>query len=81
MGRLIPAGTGMARYQNIGIQIDAPPEILERIRAEEEADATAAAAAWPASPVEGAAPAGAEPGEPGPVVRAEPGESGPPVEG
>ena len=81
MGRLIPAGTGMARYQNIGIQIDAPPEILERIRAEEEAEATAAAAAWPASPVEGAAPAGAEPGEPGPVVRAEPGESGPPVEG
>jgi DNA-directed RNA polymerase subunit beta' len=28
MGRLIPAGTGMARYQNIGIQIDAPPEVL-----------------------------------------------------
>jgi DNA-directed RNA polymerase subunit beta' len=29
MGRIIPAGTGMARYQNIGIQIDAPPELLE----------------------------------------------------
>jgi DNA-directed RNA polymerase subunit beta' len=29
MGRLIPAGTGMARYQNIGIQIDAPAELLE----------------------------------------------------
>ena len=29
MGRLIPAGTGMARYQNIGIQIDAPDEFLE----------------------------------------------------
>ena len=29
MGRLIPAGTGMARYQNIGIQIDAPEELLE----------------------------------------------------
>jgi DNA-directed RNA polymerase subunit beta' len=28
MGRLIPAGTGMARYHNIGIQIDAPPELL-----------------------------------------------------
>jgi DNA-directed RNA polymerase subunit beta' len=28
MGRLIPAGTGMARYQNIGVQIDAPPELL-----------------------------------------------------
>ncbi len=24
MGRLIPAGTGMARYHNIGIQVDAP---------------------------------------------------------
>ncbi len=29
MGRLIPAGTGMARYQNIGIQIDAPEGLLE----------------------------------------------------
>jgi DNA-directed RNA polymerase subunit beta' len=29
MGRLIPAGTGMARYQNIGIQINAPEELLE----------------------------------------------------
>ena len=29
MGRLIPAGTGMARYQTIGIQIDAPEELLE----------------------------------------------------
>jgi DNA-directed RNA polymerase subunit beta' len=29
MGRLIPAGTGMARYQNIGIKIDAPEELLE----------------------------------------------------
>jgi DNA-directed RNA polymerase subunit beta' len=28
MGRLVPAGTGMARYQNIGIQIDAPEELL-----------------------------------------------------
>ena len=24
MGRLIPAGTGMARYLNIGIQVEAP---------------------------------------------------------
>ena len=31
MGRLIPAGTGMARYANIGIQIDAPPELLARV--------------------------------------------------
>ena len=31
MGRLIPAGTGMARYQRIGIQIEAPEsdEIVE----------------------------------------------------
>ena len=29
MGRLIPAGTGMAKYQNIGIQIDAPDELIE----------------------------------------------------
>ncbi|HXV36571.1 MAG TPA: DNA-directed RNA polymerase subunit beta', partial [Myxococcota bacterium] len=29
MGRLIPAGTGMARYHQIGIQIDAPAELME----------------------------------------------------
>jgi DNA-directed RNA polymerase subunit beta' len=29
MGRLIPAGTGMAKYQDIGIRIDAPEELLE----------------------------------------------------
>jgi len=29
MGRLIPAGTGMARYQDIGIQIEAPEGYLE----------------------------------------------------
>jgi DNA-directed RNA polymerase subunit beta' len=28
MGRLIPAGTGLAKYKNIGIQIDAPEELL-----------------------------------------------------
>ncbi|MEN8182997.1 MAG: DNA-directed RNA polymerase subunit beta', partial [Myxococcota bacterium] len=28
MGRLVPAGTGMSRYKNIGIQIDAPEELL-----------------------------------------------------
>jgi DNA-directed RNA polymerase subunit beta' len=27
MGRLVPAGTGMSRYKNIGIQIDAPEEL------------------------------------------------------
>ncbi|MGI9590918.1 MAG: DNA-directed RNA polymerase subunit beta', partial [Myxococcota bacterium] len=29
MGRLVPAGTGMARYQQIGIQVDAPDDLLE----------------------------------------------------
>jgi DNA-directed RNA polymerase subunit beta' len=29
MGRLIPAGTGMARYQRIGIQVEAPEGMLE----------------------------------------------------
>jgi DNA-directed RNA polymerase subunit beta' len=29
MGRLIPAGTGLARYKNIGIQIEAPDEVLQ----------------------------------------------------
>ena len=28
MGRLVPAGTGLAKYKNIGIQIDAPEELL-----------------------------------------------------
>jgi DNA-directed RNA polymerase subunit beta' len=29
MGRLVPSGTGMARYSKIGIQIDAPEDLLE----------------------------------------------------
>ncbi|MFP8874231.1 MAG: DNA-directed RNA polymerase subunit beta', partial [Myxococcota bacterium] len=33
MGRLIPAGTGMARYSEIGIQIDAPEEMLQQTEA------------------------------------------------
>jgi DNA-directed RNA polymerase subunit beta' len=35
MGRLIPAGTGMARYRNIGIQIEAPEGALDAIEEEE----------------------------------------------
>ena len=31
MGRLVPAGTGMARYSNIGIQINAPEGMLEEL--------------------------------------------------
>jgi DNA-directed RNA polymerase subunit beta' len=40
MGRLIPAGTGLAKYKNIGIQIDAPEELLAT---HEEEAATAGA--------------------------------------
>ncbi len=40
MGRLIPAGTGLAKYKNIGIQIDAPEELL----AMQEEEAAAAGA-------------------------------------
>jgi hypothetical protein len=29
MGRLIPAGTGMSLYHQIGIQVDAPEELME----------------------------------------------------
>jgi len=38
MGRLIPAGTGLARYQNIGIQIDAPEDLVEGPEEEVTAD-------------------------------------------
>ena len=40
MGRLVPAGTGLAKYKNIGIQIDAPEELLAM---HEEEGATAGA--------------------------------------
>jgi DNA-directed RNA polymerase subunit beta' len=50
MGRLIPAGTGMARYQRIGIQIDAPEELLEGLEEATglEPEVPAAEAATPA---------------------------------
>ena len=47
MGRLIPAGTGMARYQNIGIQIDAPEELLEGPVEETAVEAEAVSAPVP----------------------------------
>ncbi len=47
MGRLIPAGTGMARYQNIGIQIDAPEELLEGPAEEMRVEAEAVSAPAP----------------------------------
>jgi DNA-directed RNA polymerase subunit beta' len=34
MGRLIPAGTGMPRYRGMGVQIDAPAEILAEMERE-----------------------------------------------
>jgi DNA-directed RNA polymerase subunit beta' len=45
MGRLIPAGTGMARYKNIGIQIEAPPELATGPEEEEVAPAPSEPAA------------------------------------
>jgi DNA-directed RNA polymerase subunit beta' len=52
MGRLIPAGTGMARYQNIGIQIDAPEELLEGPVEETAAEAEAVSPPVPDAGVE-----------------------------
>jgi hypothetical protein len=46
MGRLIPAGTGLAKYQNIGIQIHAP-EGLVSASDDDEAEAPRPGAAAP----------------------------------
>jgi len=46
MGRLIPAGTGMARYRSIGIQIEAPEGALDAL---EEEDAARPAVSAPAA--------------------------------
>jgi len=53
MGRLIPAGTGLARYKNIGIQIEASEEFLASPEEEE---------AMQASPPEVSSPLGADSG-------------------
>jgi DNA-directed RNA polymerase subunit beta' len=45
MGRLIPAGTGMARYRSIGIQIEAPEGALDALEEEEARPAVSAPAA------------------------------------
>jgi len=68
MGRLIPAGTGMARYQNIGIQVEAPEGYLEV----EEA---------PGAGSEAPGGGGAEPEQPSPGFLAAPGSPSDPVEG
>jgi DNA-directed RNA polymerase subunit beta' len=65
MGRLIPAGTGMARYQLIGIQIDAPEDMLETPGEEDvfgaELPAGDELGATPAEGLMAGPPAGAEP--------------------
>jgi DNA-directed RNA polymerase subunit beta' len=50
MGRLIPAGTGMARYHQIGIQVDAPEELMEGPEEEPLAELPAPSEAPAASP-------------------------------
>ncbi|MBW2270919.1 MAG: DNA-directed RNA polymerase subunit beta' [Deltaproteobacteria bacterium] len=63
MGRLVPAGTGMARYQQVGIQVDAPDDMLDLGEDEPSLDA-----GQPSS--EGSTPA--EGLMAGPLVPAEP---------
>jgi DNA-directed RNA polymerase subunit beta' len=53
MGRLIPAGTGMARYRGVGIQIDAPEELLQVGVEEEELPVAPTEAAPVVTPGEG----------------------------
>jgi DNA-directed RNA polymerase subunit beta' len=65
MGRLIPAGTGLARYKNIGIQIEAPDEVLQGGEEEGgliEETGSPASALGGTEPVPGEAPILAAPG-------------------
>jgi DNA-directed RNA polymerase subunit beta' len=64
MGRLIPAGTGMAKYKNIGIQIEAP-ELPAAGGEDEEGLSPEAPASQPLSPESGLMAGG--PGESGPL--------------
>jgi DNA-directed RNA polymerase subunit beta' len=68
MGRLVPSGTGMARYHKIGIQIDAPEELL--VGPEEEVSLPGATPE--AADVEAPAPVGeglmASPAAPGDAI-------------
>ncbi len=66
MGRLIPAGTGLERYQSLGIQVDAPELPVEGLGGEAEGFG---------------APAAAPSTEPGAGLYAAPGDGAPPVEG
>jgi DNA-directed RNA polymerase subunit beta' len=62
MGRLIPAGTGLARYKNIGIQIDAPEELLAGPEEEEPVGEAAPAAGVEAPTTDAPFLAAPEPG-------------------
>jgi len=62
MGRLIPAGTGLDRYQSLGIQVDAPEIPIESLSVDEDgaggparspAATEPGAGLYTASPVEG----------------------------
>ncbi len=67
MGRLIPAGTGLERYQSLGIQVDAPELPIESLTPDAEGFG---------------APSPAPSTEPGAGIYAAPGDPGaPPVEG
>ena len=63
MGRLIPAGTGLARYKNIGIQIEAPEGVAQGPEEEELVPRVVPAAPAPAT--EGYVAAPANPGPEG----------------
>jgi len=59
MGRLIPAGTGMARYQDIGITVNAPEGLLEEPDEDEASRAAAGGADYPQSDAPGMLASGA----------------------
>jgi DNA-directed RNA polymerase subunit beta' len=63
MGRLVPSGTGMARYSRIGIQIDAPEELLEAPEEEVVTPQQPEGAEAPTPVGEGLSLSGAPPGK------------------
>jgi DNA-directed RNA polymerase subunit beta' len=62
MGRLVPAGTGLSRYKNIGIQIDAPEELLAGPDEEESAADRGAPSSAPDDAAEGLMASGSDSG-------------------
>ncbi len=62
MGRLIPAGTGNTCYENVGIQIDAPVDVVEGPTEQSTSDQVALE---PAELLEGIAPTGSQRPSPG----------------